>query len=78
MAKIDDLLLIETDGSCANCGLKSDRALTVHHIEQSAPKNEDYDNKIILCHNCHQCHHQDKGPSAHEIKEIRFIGKTST
>jgi hypothetical protein len=80
MACISELLLVETDGSCANCGLKSDRFLTEHHIEQSNPKNEDYDNRIVLCHNCHQCHHQAKGPSTDQLREIkkRLIVKTLT
>ncbi len=80
MAKVDDLLKLETDGSCANCGWHDARALTVHHIEQAEPKNEAYDNKLLLCHNCHQCHHQGKGPTADELRDIkrRLIVKTLT
>ena len=80
MSQTDDLLYLETDGGCANCGLRDNRALTIHHLEQLTPKNEDYDNKLILCHNCHQCHHQNKGPSAEELKKIkrRLIIKTLT
>ncbi|MCA0215629.1 MAG: HNH endonuclease [Proteobacteria bacterium] len=80
MARTDNLLYIETEDACANCGLRDVRALTVHHIEQSAPKNEDYDNKIVLCHNCHQCHHSGKGPTKAQIEEIksRLIVKTLT
>ncbi len=80
MARTDDLLYLETEDACANCGLRDVRALTIHHIEQSTPKNESYDNKIILCHNCHQCHHSGKGPSDAEIRDIkrRLIVKTLT
>jgi len=80
MPRNDELLFLETDGACAYCGHKDSRALTVHHMQQSKPKNEDYDNKIVLCHNCHQCHHQGKGPTANELEEIklRLIIKTLT
>jgi hypothetical protein len=76
----DELLFLETDGSCACCGYKDGRALTIHHLQQSTPKNEDYDNKLVLCHNCHQTHHQGKGPTADELVEIkrRLIIKTLT
>lgn len=76
----DQLVYIETEGSCANCGLKDTRALTIHHLDATAPKKELYDNKIVLCHNCHQCHHQGKGPSAQELIDIktRLIVKTLT
>jgi hypothetical protein len=52
----------------------------VHHLEQATPKNEAYDNKLVLCHNCHQCHHDGKGLSHKELKEIkrRLIMKTLT
>ena len=75
-----ELLFLETDGACAYCGHKDSRALTMHHIQQSKPKNEDYDNKIVLCHNCHQCHHENKGPTTDELNEIkrRLIIKTLT
>lgn len=76
----DDLLFVETDDSCALCGLKDTRALTIHHLEQSEPKNENYDNKLVLCHNCHHCFHQGKGVTAEELKNIkrRLIMKTLT
>lgn len=80
MARSNDLLFGETDGGCANCGLRDARALTIHHLEQTTPQNEKYDNKIVLCHNCHCCHHEGKGPTAAELKEIkrRLIVKTLT
>ena len=54
--------------------------MTIHHIDQSTPKNEDYDNKLVLCHNCHQCHHEGKGATVEELKTIkrRLIIKTLT
>lgn len=80
MATVEDLLQHETDGSCANCGFRDSRALTIHHLEQGDVKSEDYDNKLLLCHNCHQCHHQNKGPSKEELLSIkrRLIIKTLT
>ena len=80
MPKTDDLLFAETEGSCACCGMRDMRTLTIHHIEQSSPKDESYDNKIVLCHNCHQCHHDGKGPTKPEIREVkrRLIVKSLT
>lgn len=80
MAKTDELLFIETDGACACCGTRDTRTLTIHHIDQTSPKDEYYDNKIVLCYNCHQCHHDGKGPTKKELKEIkrRLIVKSLT
>jgi len=80
MAKTDELLFMETDGACAVCGTRDTRALTTHHIDRASPKNESYDNKIVLCHNCHQCHHDGNGPTKRELKEIkrRLIIKSLT
>ncbi len=80
MADIDSLLLAETGGACAYCGTKDYRVLSVHHIEQHKPKDESYDNKIILCHNCHHLHHEGKGPSRADIMAIkkRLIQQTLT
>lgn len=80
MLTADELAYIETEGSCANCGLKNTRALTIHHLDPTPPKDQSYDNKLVLCHNCHQCHHQNKGPIAEHLFEIkkRLIIKTLT
>ncbi len=80
MADIEEILFSETDGSCAYCGIKDYRVLTIHHIIQQDPKDESYDNKIVLCHNCHHLYHQEKGPSLQELKDIkkRLICKTLT
>lgn len=80
MSRADDLVYLETEGACANCGLKDARALTIHHLDPTPPKDESYDNKIVLCHNCHQCHHQHKGPTAAQLNETkrRLIIKTLT
>jgi hypothetical protein len=80
MAVTEDLLFAETDGGCANCGLRDSRVLTIHHLEQSKPKNENYDNKLVLCHNCHQCHHRGHEPTTEALKDIkrRLIIKTLT
>jgi len=80
MGATDELLYLETDSGCAVCGLRDSRTLTVHHLDQTKPKSEKYDNKILLCHNCHQCHHQGKGPTAKQLHDIkrRLIVKTLT
>lgn len=80
MADIKEMLLSETDGSCAYCGIKDYRVLTIHHIIQQEPKDESYDNKIVLCHNCHHLYHEQKGPSLEDLNEIkkRLICKTLT
>ncbi|MBW2052747.1 MAG: HNH endonuclease [Deltaproteobacteria bacterium] len=71
MATTDEILLSETDGACAYCGIKDYRVLTTHHIIQETPKDESYDNKIILCHNCHHLYHEGKGPSLEDLKDIK-------
>ena len=80
MATTDDLLYAETDGGCAHCGMRDARTLTIHHLDQTKPKSEDYDNKLVLCHNCHTCHHAGKGPSAEFLLELkrRLIVRTLT
>ncbi len=80
MANVGEMLIAETDGSCAYCGIKDYRILTIHHIIQQEPKDESYDNKIILCHNCHHLYHEKKGPSLQELTDIkkRLIYKTLT
>jgi len=80
MPNISQLLVEETDGACAYCGIKDFRVLTEHHIVQTNPKDQSYDNRIILCHNCHHLYHQNKGPSKEDIEKIkkRLISKTLT
>lgn len=80
MASTEELLYLETDRRCAVCGIGDSRVLTIHHLVQAEPKDESYDNKILLCHNCHVAHHQQKGASAAELQEIkrRLIIKTLT
>ena len=80
MTSIDDLLFSETDGACAYCGNKDYHVLTIHHIIQREPKDESYDNKLLLCHNCHALYHQQQGPSEDELRSIkkRLILKTLT
>lgn len=80
MSSIEERLYLETDSSCAHCGFRDQRALTTHHIDCDRSDREAYDNKIVLCHNCHQCHHQGKGPSCEELITLkkRLIIKTLT
>ncbi len=80
MPSTKELIYSETDGSCAYCGIKDYRVLTIHHIIQQEPKDESYDNKILLCNNCHILHHDEKGPSKEDLITIkkRLIMKTLT
>ncbi len=80
MATTDELLYLETDGSCALCGLRDSRVLTVHHLQQTKPTSEAYDNKILLCHNCHVSHHNGKGASNDLLRDMkrRLVVKTLT
>ena len=70
MAEIDEMIFSETDGACAYCGIKDYRVLTTHHIIQQEPKDESYDNKILLCHNCHHLYHKG-GASKEDIITIK-------
>lgn len=80
MATVDELLYLETDGSCALCGFRDNRVLTVHHLDQAKSKNQAYDNKILLCHNCHDSYHLKKGATDRALEDIkrRLIIKTLT
>jgi hypothetical protein len=80
MANTEETLFSETEGACAYCGIKDYRVLTIHHIIQQEPRDESYDNKIVLCHNCHNLYHQEKGPTLDDLKTIkkRLILKTLT
>ena len=64
---LDDRLHGETDDTCALCGLGDTQSLTIHHIDGNSSNNI-YENMIVLCHNCHQRHHQDKGITRDDIE----------
>jgi 5-methylcytosine-specific restriction endonuclease McrA len=73
-----DLIYAETDDSCAICGAKGIDILSEHHIRSDRSNNE-YDNLIVLCHNCH---HKitSKGLSRQQIEDRKrhLIQKTIT
>lgn len=75
----EDYLYRETDYTCAICGIRGDQILTQHHID-CFPANNYYDNKIVLCHNCHQRYHQGKGLTMDQIHDRKrhLIQKTLT
>lgn len=77
--KLQDFLYTETDDSCAICGIKGIQILTIHHIDEN-PSNNVYDNTIVLCHNCHNQYHQDKGLSREDVENRKrhLIQKTLT
>lgn len=76
---LDDQLHGETDECCALCGVGDTRSLTVHHIDGVA-ENNIYENTIVLCHNCHQRYHQEKGINREDIERRKrhLIQKTVT
>jgi HNH endonuclease len=76
---LPDRLYGETDDSCALCGLSAAEALTIHHIDGNEA-NDIYENTIVLCHNCHQRYHQEKGISRAQIetRKRHLIQKTVT
>ena len=58
-----DRIYQEADSACAICGTKGDKILSMHHIDHSdkdkeRETNHEYENLILLCHNCHIKHHQ--------------------
>ena len=77
--KTSDLIYLETDDSCAICGAKGIGILSEHHIDSNRYNNE-YDNLIVLCHNCHHKITNKKGLSEEEIinRKKHLINKTIT
>lgn len=55
----DILLRAGTVQICRRCNLNDVRILIVHHIDRNRQNNE-VDNLIWLCHNCHYLIHHDK------------------
>jgi hypothetical protein len=72
-------LFVETDDSCAICGIKGVVVLTKHHIDSNHRKNT-YDNLIVLCHNCHHSYTNNKGLTHQQIidRKRNLIHKTIT
>lgn len=77
--KTEDRIFLETDLSCANCGIKGKENLSIHHIDGDR-KNNSYENLIVLCHNCHHRINAKKTISHKQIIEIKkfLIYKTLT
>ena len=77
--KTEDIIYYETDDSCAICGAKGIDNLSGHHIDSDRSNNE-YDNLIVLCHNCHHKLHNNKGLSREKIENRKrhLIQKTIT
>ena len=73
MDSVNELIYSETDGSCAYCGIKDYRVLNIHHIIEKKPKDNSYDNKILLCYNCHELYHNNRkeGPSQKDLFAIK-------
>jgi hypothetical protein len=77
--RLDDWLYGETDDACAICGIKGTQILTIHHIDGNHA-NDVYDNTIVLCHNCHNQYHQNKGLTRDQMdnRKRHLIQKTLT
>jgi hypothetical protein len=74
-----DRLFLETDDTCAICSHPDRRHLTVHHLDGN-PANNTYDNRIVLCWNCHQAHNQGHEPTDDQIRDRKrtLIARTLT
>jgi hypothetical protein len=72
-------LYLETDDSCAICGIKGVAVLSEHHIDGNR-RNNSYDNLIVLCHNCHHSYTNNKGLTNQQItaRKRNLIHKTIT
>jgi len=79
MNKKDRAHYVETDDSCAICGIRGLNILSEHHIDSDRTNNE-YDNLIVLCHNCHHAYTNGKGLSREDIERRKrnLIKKTIT
>jgi len=77
--KLDDLLYLETDDSCAICGDRGIQILTEHHIDGNRSNNT-YENLIVLCHNCHHKITSNKDLTKSQIidRKRHLIHKTIT
>jgi hypothetical protein len=77
--EIHERLFVETDDSCAICGIRGIGVLTEHHIDADRSNNT-YHNLIVLCHNCHHAHHNGKGLTNRQIvdRKRHLIQKTLT
>ena len=77
--RVKDYLFFETDNSCALCGQRGIENLTIHHIDVNS-LNNDYDNQIVLCYNCHCRFNENKGIRKEQIEDRkrRLIEKTLT
>jgi hypothetical protein len=76
---LEDYLFYETDDACSICGHRGKDNLTKHHIDGNSSNNE-YDNQIVLCHNCHHRYHNNKGIDKEQIENRKrhLIIKTIT
>ncbi len=75
----NDRLFVETDDSCALCGVRDTQCLTIHHIDEDHLNNA-YENMVVLCYNCHQRYHDNRGISLEDIEQRKrhLIQKTVT
>ena len=48
-----------TPKTCKRCGLDDQRRLAVHHIDKNH-RNNDLNNLVWLCYNCHFLVHKDE------------------
>lgn len=55
----ETLLRTKTNQVCRRCKISNIRILAVHHFDRNRGNNE-VDNLIWLCHNCHYLIHHDK------------------
>lgn len=78
MSKIREYLYLETDDTCALCGKRGRNKLTIHHIDENRTNN-DYENLVVLCYNCHNLYNKNKISKSIIIeRKRRLIKKTLT
>jgi hypothetical protein len=70
--RIEDVIFGEVENACAYCGQHGRENLTVHHIDGKKNNNE-YDNQIVLCHNCHHRLTSNKGISHADIVILKTV-----
>ena len=56
---------------CTNCGFDQEAALVVHHIDYNR-NNDELDNLMILCSNCHYLVHYGNLEITEELKQNRL------
>lgn len=52
--KFRNTLLEEKNYTCEVCNIKKKKGMHIHHINEDAYGNEDFDDVVVLCPSCHK------------------------